>query len=114
MKLEAITLPAPKTEGPMALEAAIAARRSVRTFEPYDVSLEEISQLLWAAQGITGQQDHKRAAGTKRDVLAGEGLEGIVQVGFGDSVPPALDGIRTIRGVVAPSQQDSQDKRHDE
>lgn len=62
MMTEAITLPTPRSEGQMTLEAAIAVRRSVRTLEPYDISFEEIGQLLWAAQGITGRQDHLRAA----------------------------------------------------
>jgi len=57
-----IMLPSPRLEGSMSLEAAIAARRSVRSFEPDDLSLEQIGQLLWAAQGITGRRTYLRAA----------------------------------------------------
>ena len=57
-----ITLPAPRTSGSVSLEAAIARRRSVRRYTPEDLSLEQIGQLLWAAQGITGHKDMLRAA----------------------------------------------------
>jgi SagB-type dehydrogenase family enzyme len=49
----ALELPAPATDGEISLEAALAARRSVREFTDEALTLREISQLLWAAQGIT-------------------------------------------------------------
>ncbi len=48
-----ITLPQPSTNGGLALEQAIAHRRSVREFEGGSVSLAQLGQLLWAAQGVT-------------------------------------------------------------
>ena len=57
-----IALPPPRTGGPVSLETAIAQRRSVRRYAPRDLNLEQIGQLLWAAQGITGGRDVLRAA----------------------------------------------------
>jgi SagB-type dehydrogenase family enzyme len=38
----------------MSVEAAISKRRSVRRFRAQPLSLAQLSQLLWSAQGITG------------------------------------------------------------
>lgn len=55
-------LPPARTEGTVSVESAIAARRSVRSFEDSPLSEQEISQLLWAAQGITDKARGRRAA----------------------------------------------------
>jgi SagB-type dehydrogenase family enzyme len=48
---ELINLPEPNKNGSVSLEKAIAARRSRRNFLPQSLTLEQISQLVWAAQG---------------------------------------------------------------
>jgi SagB-type dehydrogenase family enzyme len=53
--LETIELPAPVLAGTMSLEETLSQRRSFRSFEKDEpLSLEEIGQLFWAAQGMTG------------------------------------------------------------
>lgn len=49
----AIDLPRPDTAGGMTLERALATRRSVRDYGRRPLELSELSQLLWAGQGIT-------------------------------------------------------------
>jgi SagB-type dehydrogenase family enzyme len=48
-----VRLPAPSTEGGTPLVQAIAARRSVRAYDGKPIPLAAVSQLLWAAQGVT-------------------------------------------------------------
>ena len=56
-----IILPPPDRTGRMTLEQALARRRSVREFTAQGLSEQELSQLLWAAQGIT-HPDGRRTA----------------------------------------------------
>jgi SagB-type dehydrogenase family enzyme len=49
-----IKLPKPEYRG-MILEEAIKKRRSVRNYSPKAMSIAQLSQLLFAAQGITGK-----------------------------------------------------------
>lgn len=60
--LRVIDLPKPTVDGEMSLEAAIAARRSVREYEDRRLTEAEIGQLAWAAQGITDPTRKFRAA----------------------------------------------------
>jgi SagB-type dehydrogenase family enzyme len=55
-------LPAASSSGTVSLEETIAHRRSVRNFSAEPLSLAEVSQLFWAAQGITSPQNGFRAA----------------------------------------------------
>ena len=52
---EVIELPPPTTSGTMSIEEALASRRSVREFTPEPLTMAELSQLLWAAQGVTSK-----------------------------------------------------------
>jgi SagB-type dehydrogenase family enzyme len=57
-----INLPEPKTVGKMTLEESIFRRRSERSFLPNELTTEQLSQLLWSAQGITDKSWGFRAA----------------------------------------------------
>ena len=59
---ERIVLPDPEESGDMSVEEAIASRRSVRTYQESALDLNELSQLLWAAQGITDESSNYRSA----------------------------------------------------
>jgi len=52
-EMKVIDLPAPRTSGPIAFEQTLSQRHSVREYTDSPVSLEDIAQLFWAAQGVT-------------------------------------------------------------
>lgn len=55
-------LPPPTRPGSMSVEQAIMQRRTVRAFAQKTLDPDHLSQLLWAASGITGKDHFKRAA----------------------------------------------------
>lgn len=48
-----IDLPQPRTKGSLSLEETLLRRRSVRMYRHGPLSLQDIAQLFWAAQGVT-------------------------------------------------------------
>ena len=56
-----VALPKPDTKGELSVEEALASRRSIRTFEETPVSLSDVSQMLWAGQGVTDDSGHRTA-----------------------------------------------------
>jgi len=61
-KQKEIILPQPEYQSQISIEEALLKRRSVREYKDEPLNLQEISQLLWAAQGITNPQTGKRTA----------------------------------------------------
>jgi SagB-type dehydrogenase family enzyme len=57
-----VSLPAPQLTGNLSVEAAIENRRSVRHYSNQSVTLDNVSQILWSAQGITNTQYQLRTA----------------------------------------------------
>lgn len=60
--VELLSLPQPALSGPMSVEAALAQRRTKRSFNPQPLNLAQVGQLLWSAAGITDFDAAKRAA----------------------------------------------------
>jgi len=52
-KDKAIALPTPDIKGVMPFETVLMHRRSIRDFKSSPLTIKQISQLVWAAQGIT-------------------------------------------------------------
>lgn len=61
MEGQATPLPAPRLKGELSFEEVLAKRRSVRSFSEQPLTLEEIGQLLWSAQGITDPKGFRTA-----------------------------------------------------
>ena len=56
-----IKLPEPRYEGEISVEEALLKRRSVRDYTGASLTLQEVSQLLWSAQGITHPRGFRTA-----------------------------------------------------
>lgn len=62
MAAKIINLPKPNIIGKVSVEETIYRRRSERSYLPEEITLEQLSQILWSAQGITDTSYGFRAA----------------------------------------------------
>jgi hypothetical protein len=57
-----MNLPKPRLKGEVSVEQAIKHRRTIRSYLSKPLTLEQLSQIFWAAQGITEDRGYKRSA----------------------------------------------------
>lgn len=59
---EKVTLPAPRLTGNVSIEETLNNRRSIRAYTNTPLKIAEVSQLVWAAQGVTSNERGLRTA----------------------------------------------------
>lgn len=93
-----IALPAPDRQGTMSLERAMATRRSIRALSGAAIPVAALSQLLWAAQGVTDGQGHR----TTPSARATYPLDVFAVVGRVDGVPAGVYRYDPAAHALAP------------
>ncbi len=112
---QVVPLPEPDREGQVSVEAVLCDRKSVREYSAEPLTIAELSQLLWAAQGVTQPRGRRTApsAGATYPielyVVAGavQGLEpGLYKyrVGRHELAQRSGDDVRTPLAVAALGQ----------
>jgi len=81
-----VKLPKPNLKGTLSFEETTARRRSVRQYAKAPFTLQEVSQLLWACQGITNKEGFR----TVPSAGATFPIEMFVAIGNVEGVEPGL------------------------
>ena len=84
---ETFNLPPPRHDSEVSVEKALLERRSIRSYQEEPLTLKELSQILWAAQGITEPKRGLRAAPSPRAAYL---LEVYVLPGNVTNLPPGV------------------------
>lgn len=100
-----IALPVPDTQGTMPLETALMKRRSVRAYSDQGLTLSQVGQLVWAAQGIT---EPNRGLRTAPSAIAMYPLKVYVIVKTAEELAPgvwryvpASHSLERVRGALS-------------
>jgi len=97
-------LPSPKTDGGVSVEKALADRRSRRDFTDAPLSVEQLSQLLWAAYGTTSPEGLRTAPSAGAlyplEVYAVVGNVAGIEPGVYRYVSGEHEIVRTVEGDV--------------
>lgn len=80
-QMHEIQLPQPSYKGTMSVEEALLKRRSIRSYTNQPLSIEQVSQLLWAAYGVTKLSASGRSYKTAPSAGATYPLEIYVMIG---------------------------------
>ncbi|MFO8112991.1 MAG: SagB/ThcOx family dehydrogenase [Desulfosalsimonadaceae bacterium] len=81
-----VELPEPVKESAVSVEEALSSRRSTRSFSEKPLTLQDVAQMLWAAQGITDKSGFRTAPSAG----ALYPLEIYVASGNVEKLPPGL------------------------
>lgn len=65
--MDTIKLPAPQTVGGKPLMEVLKMRKSTRSYTPQELSMQELSNMLWAGCGISRPESGKRTAPSAMD-----------------------------------------------
>ena len=111
-----IKLLEPRPDSPTSVEAALRRRRSVREFKKEALTLAEVSQLLWATQGLTDPEGMRTAPSAGAlyplEVLLVVGKEGVLPAGLyryrpqGHELISFVEGDKRARLAAAALDQD--------
>ncbi len=100
-EIGAINLPPPEKMGGMPLMQALTARHSAREFDGRALPLQELSNLLWAANGVNRAGTGQRTAPTARDWREIDVLAITAEAAYRYD-PPSHSLMQTVAGDLRP------------